>query len=233
MLTPIQSGAQTLQPILEDLLKDLDQLRCSCPEGETWGEKLEQSLLFLRSDYAWILENTIDASERVEARVREIAEAVKGEISSPQFKLAQANDTAREVVLSLRSVASQAQVQLLLDLDEDLPLVEFDTKQIYYAIYNLVNNAIHETPADGSVTIGTRLDEGKLLIEVADTGRGIPEDVRAKLFTDEAISTKPGGTGLGTRIVYGVVQRHQGTIQVHSEVGRGSTFSMRLPLTQN
>jgi signal transduction histidine kinase len=233
MLTPIQSGTQTLKPILDDLLVDLDDLCSSCAEGETWGEKIEQSLLFLRSDYAWILDNTIEASERVEACVRGIAEAVKGEISPPQFKLAQANDTAREAVRSLRSVASQAQVHLLLELHEDLPLVEFDTKQIYYAIYNLVNNAIHETPADGSVTIRTGLDEGKLLIEVADTGRGIPEHVREKLFTDQAVSTKPSGTGLGTRIVYNVVQRHNGNINLESEEGRGSTFSIRLPLLQS
>lgn len=233
MLTPIQSGAQTLLPILEDLIEDLDQLRLSCPKGETWGEKLEQSLLFLRSDYAWILEGTIEASERVEARVREIADAVKGEISPPQFQLAQANDTALLVARSLRSVAGKAQVQLLLDLQEDLPLTEFDSKQLYNALYNLVNNAIPETPAGGSITLRTALDDDQLLIQVADTGRGIPEHVRAKLFTVKTISTKPGGTGLGTRIVYNVVQRHHGTINLESKEGKGSTFTIRLPLTQS
>ena len=233
MLTPIQSGAQTLKPLLDDLLEDLDYLRSSCPDGEAWGEKIEHSLLFLRSDYAWILDGTVEASERVEARVREIADAVKGEISPPHFQLAQANDTAREVVNSLRSVAGKAQVQLMLDLHEELPLAEFDTKQLYNALYNLVNNAIPETPPGGCVTIRNRPDKQHLLIEVADTGRGIPERVRAKLFTDEAVSTKPGGTGLGTRIVFGVVQRHQGTITLQSEEGRGSTFSIRLPLRQS
>ena len=63
-----------------------------------------------------------------------------------------------------------------------------------------------------------------------DTGKGIPEHIRKRLFTDEAVSTKPGGTGLGTRIVAGVVRRHNGTITVRSEEGRGSTFSIRLPL---
>ena len=233
MLTPIQSGAQTLKPILDDLLEDLDHLRSSCPQDEVWGEKIERSLMFFRSDYAWILDGTIEASERVEARVREIADAVKGEISLPQFQLAQANDTMCEVARSLRSVASKAQVQIRLDLHEELPFAEFDTKQLYNALYNLVNNAIPETPAGGSVSLRTRLEEEKLLLEVADTGRGIPEHVRAKLFTDEAVSTKPGGTGLGTRIVFGVVQRHNGTITLQSVEGQGSTFSIRLPLKQS
>jgi signal transduction histidine kinase len=122
---------------------------------------------------------------------------------------------------------------------------------MYNALYNLVNNAIPETPAGGSVTVRTRIpraDEEKprdgksgadgvledaLLIEVQDTGRGMPENVRARLFTDEAISTKPGGTGLGTRIVAGVVRRHNGTITVQSAEGQGTTFSVRLPLRQH
>ena len=69
-----------------------------------------------------------------------------------------------------------------------------------------------------------------LVVEVQDTGGGIPEHVQRVLFTDDAISTKPGGTGLGTRIVSDVVRRHNGTIAVESEAGKGSTFSIRLPL---
>ena len=70
------------------------------------------------------------------------------------------------------------------------------------------------------------------IIEVQDTGKGIPDNVREKLFTDEAISTKPGGTGLGTRIVAGVVKRHNGTIKVESEEGKGSTFRIQIPVRQ-
>ncbi len=233
MLTPIQSGAQTLKPILDDVLSDLDRLSSECPEGELWGAQLEKSLIFLRDDYDWILDGTIEASERVEARVREIADAVKGEISLPHFETAQVNDTVHDVARSLRSVAGKAQVQLVLELHQELPLAEFDMKQLYNALYNLVNNAIPETPPDGSITVRTNVEFEHLLIEVADTGRGIPDNVRAKLFTDDAISTKVGGTGLGTRIVAGVVQRHGGTIEVRSAAGQGSTFSIRLPFRQN
>jgi signal transduction histidine kinase len=67
-------------------------------------------------------------------------------------------------------------------------------------------------------------------LEVQDTGKGIPENVRRRLFTDEAVSTKPGGTGLGTRIVAGVVRRHNGKISVESEEGKGSLFRIQLPL---
>jgi ATP-dependent Clp protease ATP-binding subunit ClpA len=133
-------------------------------------------------------------------------------------------------------------VHLHLDLDPALPVAEFDRKKIYTALYNLVSNAIAETPSGGSVTIRTRAPQPDqlegvlipagetLLLEVEDTGRGIPEHVRARLFTDQAISTKGRRHRLGTRIVADVVRRHNGTIKVQSEVGHGSTFSIRLPL---
>ena len=233
MLTPIQTGILMLQPMLDDMLADLDNLRDCCPDGEDWGHRIEQSLLSIRDDYGWILDCAYDAADKVQTRVKEIADAVKGEISPPQFEVAQANEVARQVAQLLRSVAEKSRVQLLIELDEQLPEAEFDAKQIYNALYNLVNNAIPETPPGGSVTLRTRTQNATLIIEVADTGRGIPETVRAKLFTDDAISTKPGGTGLGTKIVGDIVRRHGGTIEVQSEIGKGTCFSICLPLRQS
>jgi signal transduction histidine kinase len=71
-----------------------------------------------------------------------------------------------------------------------------------------------------------------LRITVADTGRGMPEHIRRRLFTDQAQSTKVGGTGLGTKIVKNVVDAHGGSITVESEEGRGTRFTIRLPLRQ-
>ena len=69
-----------------------------------------------------------------------------------------------------------------------------------------------------------------MVIRVADTGGGMPSDIRDRLFTKGAISGKPGGTGLGTRIVKDVVDAHGGTITVESEQGKGTTFTMELPI---
>ncbi|MFQ5811374.1 MAG: ATP-binding protein, partial [Armatimonadota bacterium] len=95
---------------------------------------------------------------------------------------------------------------------------------------------IPETPAGGSVIVRTSVqpdgefpDGGYVLIEVADTGGGMPEHVRERLFTDDVVSTKPGGTGLGTRIVKNVVDAHGGTISVESTEGVGTTFFLKLP----
>ncbi len=235
LLTPIQSGVWTLVPILDTLFERLDAIRACCPEGQSWGEEIAQAMADAREDYRWILADALDAAEKVQARTKEIADAIKGELAPPVFEQADLNQTAHEVARSLRLMAERTGVRLELDLDPQLPRAPLDRKQMYNALYNLVNNAVEATPEDGIVTVRTRRPqpgEGTLLIEVEDTGQGIPEHIRKRLFTSETISTKPGGTGLGTRIVAGVVRRHNGTITVRSEMGHGSTFTIRLPRTR-
>ncbi|MBC8103991.1 MAG: GAF domain-containing sensor histidine kinase [Cytophagales bacterium] len=233
MLTPILTGVWTLEPMLRRLFEEMEDLRSRC--GDPYSEEVSRIADSVRHDYGWILASAANAAEQVQGRTKEIADAVKGELSPPFFETANLNDTCHEVALPLRTVAERGKVRLLLDLDETLPLLEFDRRQMYNALYNLVNNALPETPPDGSVTLRTRgpLGEGgdrQVTIEVQDTGRGIPEAVRTRLFTDQAVSTKPGGTGLGTRIVAGVIRRHNGTIRVDSIEGQGTTFTVRIPL---
>ena len=115
---------------------------------------------------------------------------------------------------------------------DSLPPIHADTNRLFNALYNLINNAIPETPVGGSVTVvGSLGPEAKtVVIRVVDTGGGMPPEIRDRLFTKGAISGKPGGTGLGTRIVKDVVVAHGGTITVDSEQGKGTTFTMELPI---
>jgi signal transduction histidine kinase len=114
-----------------------------------------------------------------------------------------------------------------------LPPIQADENRLFNALYNLVNNAIPETPVGGSVTIGGSVgaDGNTVVLTVADTGGGMPQEIRDKLFTKEAISGKAGGTGLGTKIVKDAVDAHAGRITVQSEQGKGTTFTIRLPIT--
>jgi len=233
MLTPIQSGVWTLEPMLDEMFRALDKIRDSS-EDAALKAKLQQAADIAREDYGWILGAALEAAENVQIRTKEIADAVKGESAAPLFMEGQVNEVAEEVARALRLVALDARLDLNLELDAALPLAEFDRKQIYNALYNLVNNAIPETPADGSITLRTLApgdeDGNALIIQVADTGKGMPPHVKARLFTDDAVSTKVGGTGLGTRIVGNIVKTHKGKITVDSEPGQGTTFTIRLPL---
>jgi signal transduction histidine kinase len=234
MLTPIQTGMWTLQPMMEQLFSDLDTVCEEC-RGRKVAEDIGRVMSLIRDDYSWIFQGALESCEQVQARTKEIADCIKGELAPPFFDLCDLNETAQEIARPLNMVAEGAGLHLVLELDETLPRVEFDRKQMYNALYNLVNNAIPETPAGGTITLRTQAPQpggDTFIVQVCDTGRGMPEHVRQRLFTDEAVSTKPGGTGLGTRIVAGVVQRHNGTITVQSEEGKGSTFTIRLPLKQ-
>ena len=233
MLTPIQTGMWTLDPMLRQMFDDLELATKNMEPQQR--ALIEKATILTRGEYEWMLQNALDAADRVQNRTKEIADAVKGVSTPPRFEKGDFNDACEEAVRALRLVAHDAQVELELDLDSALPLAQFDRKQIDTALYNLVNNAIAATPEEGSVTLRTRaLDprQGKFLIEVADTGAGMPPAVRKKLFTDEAISTKIGGTGLGTRIVADIVRRHRGHISVESVEGQGTTFTLVLPLEQ-
>jgi signal transduction histidine kinase len=115
---------------------------------------------------------------------------------------------------------------------DGLPSFAADERRLYNALYNLVNNAIPEVPVGGTIFLrgSVKPDADSLILTVTDSGRGMTPDIRDSLFTNRVISRKPGGTGLGTKIVKDVVEAHGGQISVESEVGVGTTFTIRLPL---
>lgn len=235
MLTPILTTIQTLALIHRDCRAFLQEVLTPIPE------EIRQPLMNSLAEFDAFFEESVrmieDGATQIQDRVREIADAIKGVIAEPQFEPTDVNEVAAKVLRALMPLAQRQGVTLTLVSEPDMPKVLLDPKRLYNALYNLVNNAIPETPAGGTVTVRTyvcyegEFPEGNYLgIEVADTGHGIPDEVRQSLFTDRAISTKPGGTGLGTRIVKNVVDSHGGKIWVESELGKGSTFFIRLPL---
>src|SRR5690606_15647446 len=94
-----------------------------------------------------------------------------------------------------------------------------------------ITNACHATPSGGRVGLRGWLEDGEAVVEVSDDGAGIPAEVQSRIF-DPFFTTKPQGkgTGLGLAIVRDIVEEHRGTIEVKSEVGVGTTFTVRLPL---
>ena len=95
---------------------------------------------------------------------------------------------------------------------------------------NLIFNAVDAMPAGGLITLRTGLRDGRVLLEVQDTGTGMPEAVRQRCLEPFFTTKGERGTGLGLSMVHGIVQRHSGTIEVESAVGAGTTFRVLLPL---
>jgi predicted ATPase/signal transduction histidine kinase len=156
MLTPIQSGLQTIEPLLDQLFAEMDAFREQLPERES-ARELERMVSLVRDNYGWVFGGALQSCEQVEARAREIADAIKGEIAPPFFEEGDLNETVYAVARPLFVLADKPNVHLHLDLDPTLPEAEFDRKKIYTALYNLVLNAIAETPSGGSTGLGTRI----------------------------------------------------------------------------
>jgi two-component system phosphate regulon sensor histidine kinase PhoR len=141
----------------------------------------------------------------------------------------------RQVYQAKNDDASDAGVALRLDiLDKDIE-VEGEPEALDQLVTNLVDNAIKYTSADGMVILRLRTLGRMAVIEVEDTGIGIPEDEQQRIFerfyrVDRARSREQGGTGLGLAIVKHIAQSHKGSVAVTSQPNRGSVFSIRLPL---
>jgi signal transduction histidine kinase len=176
--------------------------------------------------YLAMIERT---SERIDSRAKEIVDCIKG-VSAP-LRLAPCRiiEVVNEVFATLSVLAAERTISLAIrDLDQ-LPAIQADEKRLYNAFYNLVNNAIPEIRAGGSITVTGQVHAGGLTVSVADTGKGMPPDVRASLFTHAVISTKRSGSGIGMKIIKDAVDAHHGRISVESEVGTGTTFHIWLP----
>jgi signal transduction histidine kinase len=113
--------------------------------------------------------------------------------------------------------------------------VQGDRARLKQVIVNLLDNAIKYTPAGGAVTLSVNARDGKAILEVADTGLGIPPDVLPRVFerffrVDQARSREQGGAGLGLSIVKSICAAHQGRVEAISTPGQGSCFRVELPL---
>lgn len=148
----------------------------------------------------------------------------------PRLTPTDVNAVVRQVV-SLYEARS-APVVIETALAEDLPLVPGDAELLGRALGNLVANALDAINGPGTLRLSTQVVAGGVRIDVSDTGPGLSGEQRDRLFTPY-FTTKKGGTGLGLAIVQGIVSDHGGRIEVESEPGRGTTFTLRLPLEAN
>jgi two-component system sensor histidine kinase/response regulator len=136
------------------------------------------------------------------------------------------------VTMDLMGLAQDKQQQLTLNLQPDLPPIPLDALEIKRVIYNLVQNAINYTPKGGHISASTRFSEHKVWVTIEDNGPGIDQHIQRSLFEPYSSMAKRYrhiGTGLGLYISKKIVDAHQGSLTVESEVGRGSRFTFCLP----
>ena len=139
------------------------------------------------------------------------------------------NTVVRSVAGLLESRAKTQGIRVLQELADGLPVIIANNTQVQQVLVNLANNAMDAMPAEGLLTLRTHQDGHRAVImEVVDTGTGIPEEIRSRVF-DPFFTTKEvgKGTGLGLSLIHEIVFQHGGSIDVQSEVGKGTTMCVR------
>ena len=179
--------------------------------------------------------------EMIQKNIRHTSELVMdlltySKVREPEYKRCNPNDIVKDVCQALTETASEHNIKIVVQLDHSIGKVAVDERTIHTALMNLVSNAIDacvfdDTPGKSlEVRVITSLEEGNLIrYEVVDNGMGMDENVKEKIFTSFFSTKGHKGTGLGLLVSRKLIEDHQGTIDVISEVGQGTTFIVRLP----
>ncbi len=182
----------------------------------------------IEDQYAMYFDVITSELKRIESIITEFLVLAKPQAISYQRK--NATVIMKETLDLLSAQASLENVQFITSIEEGLPDIYCEPNQLKQVFINILKNAIEVMPKGGTVSVGLEKIEGEqVLISIRDEGTGIPED-KLKKLGEPFYTTKERGTGLGLMVSYKIVEEHNGTIEVSSELGKGTTFHIKLPI---
>jgi two-component system NtrC family sensor kinase len=151
--------------------------------------------------------------------------------TKPQRTLLNMDQVVEDVLALVRNQTVFRSIRLSWNLDPHLPDVLADADQMRQVVLNIVLNAAEAMVQGGELRVSSSADRvrGTVDVAIADTGPGIPDEVRARIF-EPFFTTKKTGTGLGLAVAYGIMERHRGELLIDTARGKGTTFTIRLPI---
>ena len=176
-----------------------------------------------------ILDLSLSETERLSEMLRNMLSFSKPE-EEARRKI-NVNELLEGILLMMEKQMKEANVKVVTRFEPQIPEIMASTNQMRQVVLNLVKNAKEAMPRGGMLTVRTEKEDRKVLIRIQDTGMGIPEEIRNKIF--EAFFTtkqKVKGVGLGLSVCYGIIKDHGGEIRVDSKEGKGTTFTISLPI---
>jgi two-component system NtrC family sensor kinase len=177
-----------------------------------------------------ILELSLSETQRLAEMLRNMLSFSKPE--EEKRKPIKINELVEGILLMMERQMRESNIKVEIYFDEGIPEVMASTNQMRQVMLNLIKNAKEAMPKGGTLTVRTTREDNKVLIHIQDTGAGIPEEIRDKIF--EAFFTtkqKVKGVGLGLSVCYGIIKDHGGEIKVESEVDKGTSFKIHLPIS--
>ncbi len=175
-----------------------------------------------------ILELSLSETQRLAEMLRSMLSFSKPE--EEKRKSVKMNELLESILMFMEKQMREANIKIVTGFDSEIPEIMASTNQMRQVFLNVLKNAKEAMPKGGTLTVRTVKDEKRVLIQIEDTGVGIPEEIQGKVF--EAFFTtkqKVKGVGLGLSVCYGIVRDHGGEIQVESKEGKGSIFTISLP----
>jgi PAS domain S-box-containing protein len=228
----VNSNLGSLQHYVVDLLRLLSaygRVESALPQefAQQIGDvKKEIDFEFMRDDITVLLNESLDGLKRVTRIVQDLKNFSHVEESESQWA-----DLEAGIESTLRVVWNELKYKAEVVKEfAGVPQIKCYPFQLNQVFMNLLVNASHAIEERGKITVRTGFDDQQVWVQVQDTGKGIPPENLPKIF-DPFFTTKPvgKGTGLGLSLAYGIVQKHQGHIEVSSEVGKGTVFTVFLP----
>lgn len=188
--------------------------------------------------YKEFMHDIVEEIDRESQIINDLLSLVRMDKTAAGLNLApqNINELVEHVLRRLKPIAEEKNIELVLESFRPV-VAEIDEVKITQVVTNLVENGIKYNVANGWVRVSVNADHKFFYLTVADSGIGIPDNCRDKIFerfyrVDKARSRQTGGTGLGLAITKTVVLMHKGAVRVYSKEGEGSTFTVRIPLTQ-
>jgi signal transduction histidine kinase len=190
----------------------------------------DEDIDFIGEDSVQLLDESLEGTERI----RDIVQNLKSfaRVDESETKKADLNECLES---TLKIVWNELKYKCRVNKKfGDVPAVTCNPGQLNQVFVNLLVNAAHAIPEKGDVTIETYADDRGVYVRIADTGAGIPPEIMSRIFDPFYTTKKQGvGTGLGLSISHGIIEKHGGTIDVASEVGKGTAFTIFLPLANS
>ena len=176
-----------------------------------------------------ILELSLSEAQRLAEMLRNMLSFSKPEEETR--RPVRINELVEGILLVMDKQMRESNIKIETFFDDQIPEVMASTNQMRQVLLNMFKNAKEAMPKGGTLTVRTMREDNKISIHIQDTGMGIPEGIRDKIF-DAFFTTKQAvkGVGLGLSVCYGIIKDHGGEIEVESEEGKGTHFTILLPI---
>jgi two-component system NtrC family sensor kinase len=230
----IASNLHTLHKYVDRLARFVDLQASAMKEAGNTPEavrkaRAEYKIDRIRGDIEALVDESLEGAERV----RQIVQNLKSfsRVDQAELKDVDINECVNSTI---NIVWNEIKYKATLDKDlGELPPTKCYPQQINQVLLNLLVNAAHAIEKQGEIRVASRVEDGHVCVSISDSGCGIPPEQLSRIFEPFFTTKDVGkGTGLGLSIAYDIVKKHNGEISVRSEVGKGSTFTVRIPLTE-